>query len=716
MSNLNYQQRIDLFFNLFKGRRDIYPIWWRNSKTGTSGYSFVCKNEWKKPICLKAKGQKCKDCNSRQNTEFTKEIVEKHLLGQIIAGIYPMLEDNTTYFLAVDFDRSGWEKESKNFIGICQKYKIPVYLERSRSGNGGHVWIFYNEKYSANKSRVIAFALLEQAGIVSSLSKEQSFDRIFPNQDTLTLNGYGNLIALPLQSAARKEGNSLFLNNETLEPYENQWEFLQNIQKVDSKFLDNLLKELNHESFANKITTKQLQIYKSNNLVLKKSQLNGELINFIKAELNIPNPEYFTKKSLGKSVYQVPQYFCAIKEDQKNVILPRGFQKKLTEFCIKENIDYKIENEKTKFKLVSFKSKIKPYPYQEQSLREAEKNSEGVIVAPPGAGKTIIGLQIVAEKKVPAIILVHRKQILEQWLERIEAFLGISRKQIGQISATKKQLGEKITIAMMQSLKSIDDKDLAKIGTVIVDECHHIPANTFREIISRFNPQFLYGLTATAKRKHGDENLIFAYIGNVISEIDLALNSNEENTHHPKVSLIETNFSLPFEVNSENLQQVLKTMIFDTQRNELIVKNILNNFKKEKVLVITERKEHADILNLYLRDKIETLVFTGDLTQRQRKIKFDQIKAGHFEVLITTGQIFGEGIDISDLDILFLVFPFSFEGKLIQYIGRIQRSKNQHKKVFDFRDKQIDYFEKMFKKRQKYYNKIKKDKQLQIQI
>jgi len=362
LSSLNYQQRIDLFYELFKGRRDVYPIRWENYKTGARGYSFVCKNEWKKPICLKAKEQKCRDYNSRQNAEFTKKIAEKHLLGQIIAEIYPMLEDNTTYFLAVDFDKSGWEKESQSFVKICQQYKIPAYLERSRSGNGGHVWIFYSKKYPANKSRLIAFSLLTQAGIISSLSKEQSFDRIFPNQDSLTLNGYGNLIALPLQAKARQSYNSLFLDVKNFQPYKDQWNLLQNIKKVDSKFLDNLLQELNNESFTNNITTKQLQIYKSNNLILKKTQLNGALINFIKAELNIPNSEYFTKKRLGKSVYKVPQYFCAIKEDQQNVILPRGFLKKLAEFCIKQHIDYKIENEKTKFKSVSFKSKIKPYP------------------------------------------------------------------------------------------------------------------------------------------------------------------------------------------------------------------------------------------------------------------------------------------------------------------------------------------------------------------
>jgi len=712
LNNLNYQERIKLFYDLFKGRRDVYPVYWKSTKTGKSGYSPVCINEWERPICLKTRGGKCKDCNFRENAEFTKEIVEKHLLGKIVAGIYPMMEDNTTYFLAVDFDKKEWKKEVINFLEACKEYDMPAYLERSRSGDGGHVWIFFTDKYPAIKSREIAFYLLEKSGIISSLSKEQSFDRVFPNQDILSLKGYGNLIALPLQAESRKENNSVFVDPETFKPYEDQWSFLQNIKKVSPEFLDKLLNNIDKGNLVKDCNIKKLQIFQSNCIKLKKSQLNRKLINFIKEELNIPNPEYFSKKRLGKSVYKIPQYFCAIKEEEKEISIPRGFLRKLIEFCIKESINYELKTEKQKYESVSFKSKIKPYSHQEDILRESEKYPEGVIVAPAGSGKTIIGLQIIAEKKLPAIILVHRKQIFEQWIEKIESFLNIHKKDIGQISATKKKLGEKINVAMMQSLKSIENKELHQFGTVIVDECHHIPANTFRECIERFTPKYLYGLTATAKRKHGDENLIFAYIGDIISEIEL----KEENKSQviSKVEIIETLFYLPFEVNSNNLQQALKILIFDSRRNELIAEKILENVENGKCLVITERKDHTEILNLYLKEKVETLVFTGELTPKQRKIKFDQIKFGNFEVLIATGQIFGEGVDIASLDILFLVFPFSFEGKLIQYIGRIQRSENENKKVFDFRDVSITYFDRMFKQRKKYYDKIKRDKQLKL--
>jgi len=692
-----------LFFNLFEGRRDIFPIHWKSSKTQKSGYTPVCINEWKRGICLKLQKGKCKDCSFRKYKSFTEKETEEHLLGKIIAGVYPMLEDNTTHFLAIDFDKKGWEEESRKFLAICAEYKIPACLERSRSGNGGHVWIFYTEKYPAVKSRIIAFYLLQEAGIVSAYSKEQSFDRIFSNQDTLSLQGFGNLIALPLQAEARKGGNSEFIDPETLLPFFDQWELLQNIKKVNPKFLDSLVKKFEkNDSIIEDSKTSKLQIFQINNIQLRKSQLNGKLIKFIKEELNIPNPEYFSKKRLGKSVYKTPQYFCAIKENAKTIFLPRGFVRKLTEFCIKNDIPYILENSRVKFKKVKFNSKISLYPYQEPVFELAQKYPEGVILAPPGTGKTIIGLQIIAEKKLPALILVHRKQILEQWLERIESFLGIHKRKIGQIHGAKKKIGDKITVAMLQSLNSVDEKKLLKIGTVIVDECHHIPAKTFNETIQTLCPKYLYGLTATAKRKHNDEKLIFAYIGDIIAEVEFDEQTSKRNAN---IQIIDTAFSLPFVVNSDNLQQALKIMIFDTQRNQLIKEKILENLDAGKILIITERKEHVDVLNLYLREKVETITFTGDLSKKKREVKIKQIESENFQVLIATGQVFGEGIDIHNLDTLFLVFPFSFEGKLIQYIGRIQRSENK-KQVFDFRDLNIEYFERMFKQRNKHYKKL----------
>lgn len=296
--------------------------------------------------------------------------------------------------------------------------------------------------------------------------------------------------------------------------------------------------------------------------------------------------------------------------------------------------------------------------------------------------------------------------MLNQWIERIESFLGIPETEIGQISGRKKKLGKQITVAMMQSLvkmATIDDLT-SQFGTIIIDECHHIPAKTFRELIVKFNPYYLYGLTATPKRKYNDEKLIYFYIGDIIAEIDP---NKEKSTVARAITLQikQTDLSVPFDYKIDEFETLSKILTFDSSRNNMITEDILNQVKEgRKILVLTERREHVETLNLYLQSQCEVITLTGGDSISKRKVKTEQIKLGHFQVLIATGQLFGEGIDLPLLDSLFIVYPFSFEGKLIQYIGRIQRSKNQQM-IFDYHDKNIDYFDKLFKKRRTFYRK-----------
>ena len=322
-------------------------------------------------------------------------------------------------------------------------------------------------------------------------------------------------------------------------------------------------------------------------------------------------------------------------------------------------------------------------------------------------------MELISKKSQPTLILVHRKQLLDQLIERIQSFLGIPKKDIGQISGTKKTIGKEITVAMMQSLIRIKDVEKEKLvnafGTIIIDECHHIPAKTFRELITQFNPYYLYGLTATPKRKYNDEKLIYYYIGEILTTID----SNQETTKskrksnekHTVVGIHETSLSVPFDRKIDTFEVLSKVLIYDSNRNMLIMQNIIKHVMAgKKILVLTERKEHVEILNLYLKSHCEVTTLTGDDSASKRKIKIEQLNLGHFQVLIATGQLLGEGLDLPILDCLFLVYPFSFEGKLIQYIGRIQRSENQ-KIIVDYRDPNVPFFEKLFSKRQSYYKK-----------
>jgi superfamily II DNA or RNA helicase len=379
------------------------------------------------------------------------------------------------------------------------------------------------------------------------------------------------------------------------------------------------------------------------------------------------------------------------------------------QFCNKESIPYKIIDKREKKEPIDFDSTIELLDHQEIALERIREKDFGVIVSPPGSGKTIIGLEIIAEKRQPALIIVHRKQLLDQWIERIQDFLKIQKKEIGQIGNQKKKIGKHITIAMIQSISRIDDfSEIGNaFGTIIIDECHHIPAKSFREAIVNFNAFYLYGLTATPKRKNNDQKLIFVYIGNVLHQVNQTEFLAERNIK-TEINIKETELFAPFDYKIDKYETISRILVHDTQRNSLILRDIEENANRFKtILVLSERKTHVDILNLYLKDKFETITIHGEDSESSRKSKIEQIKQGHFKIVISTGQYFGEGIDISNLECLFIVYPFAFEGKLIQYIGRIQRSENRPV-IFDYRDSKIDYFEKMFKQRNRYYKKLLK--------
>ena len=722
--NEKQTQQIQLFKSFFRGREDVFAVRWENGKK--SGYMPAYTYDPYLYRTHKMRGGTFQNYPDKRYLPLSDKEIEKHLKGEQLVGIYPLLKENTSWFIAADFDDDNWLEECKTFLKVCIENEIPAYLERSRSGHGGHIWIFFEQPYPSIRSRKIILSLLQKSGVFSVFDKSSSFDRLFPNQDFHSGKGLGNLIALPLYKKTLEEGNSCFLDLNTFQPIQNQFDFLKNIQRITIKKLDELYQSiltLTDSASGNLITTNsthtellsdKLTITLNNVVKINRNGLSTLLINFLKDELNFANTEYFIKKKVGKNTFDTERYFQFVEETENEVIVPRGFLGKLIRFCNENNILYIFNDMRKKLKNIDFQFNAKLREHQQSAIEIASKKDFGVIVAPPGSGKTIVGLKIISDRSQPALIIVHRKQLVEQWIERIETFLGIPKHEIGRIGQGKSKIGNKITIATIQSLskelnKPESDSFTNSFGTVLVDECHHIPAKTYRDTIAKLPTYYLYGLTATPFRKYNVGKIIFFHLGEIIVEIKPTEISSYKQA---KIIIRNTGLDIPFNSKTDQFETLSKILVHDSTRNRLILEDIFVELKLgKKVVIITERKEHIDTLNQYLKQSYETLTLSGDDSESSRNQKWKTLKEGNYQVLITTGQYFGEGSDLQNANSLSLVYPFAFEGKLIQYIGRVQRSEVTPT-IYDYRDIKIDYLNKLFLKRNIYYRKIEKQASL----
>jgi len=715
--NIHISEQARIFKSVFLGREDVFAIRWE--KGSKSGYMPAYHYDPYMFRLHKNKGGSFQNYEDKSLLPFSDEQIMKHLRGEQYIGIYPLLKDNTSWFIAADFDKDNWLDECRVFIEFCKKHNITAYLERSRSGKGGHVWVFFDQAYPAFRSRKIFISILQESGVISIFDKSSSFDRLFPNQDYLSGKGFGNLIALPLHKQTWENGNACFINIETAKPVNDHWKFIENIKKVTVQELDSLFEKLTNTYLQkeNKETSNSsgnLTITLTHKLKISRTGMPTELINFLRDELNFYNSAYFVKKQMSRNLKDTERYFNFIEDTEQEVSIPRGMTGALLAFCAKYSIKHEFKDDRQKLDTVKYNCNLMLREHQKLALNEVQRKDFGVIVAPPGSGKTIIGLKIISEKQQPALIIVHRKQIAQQWIERIEAFLDIPRKEIGKIGQGKAKIGKHVTIAMIQTLaKKLDKHDMEGLnnayGTIIIDECHHVPAKTYRDTIAKLNTYYLYGLTATPFRKYNDGKLIYINIGKIISEVKP---QEIENYKVPKIVIRNTELDVPFNSRTDQFEVLSKILIHDSNRNRLILKDVVEELNSgKKVIIITERKEHINSLYQYLKQQYEALTLSGDDNETSRNLKWKTLKSGNYQVLITTGQFFGEGSDLQNAECLFLTYPFSFKGKLIQYIGRVQRSEISPT-IYDYRDHKIDYLNKLFLKRNTYYRQFEKQRTL----
>lgn len=533
--NISSEEKVKIFMEIFKGRTDLYAKRWTSNKTGKSGYSPVCKNEFSAYKCDKPR-IKCNECPYRELLPLTEDVVLKHLKGDITIGIYPLLPGDLCNFLAIDFDKKTYEKDVIAFWNTCDDLGIPIYVEKSRSGDGAHVWIFFEESISARIARKMGNILLTKTMEKASLDLD-SYDRLFPNQDTMPKGGFGNLIALPFQGKSSKSGNTVLVDK-YFDVQDNQLDILTNIKRIKSdeiyefidKYKEDDYKEPEPEEISdddipkkdnikNTLFTNNIECIIENQIYIKKLKLLPNEITYLKRLASFTNPKFYELQKLRMPIFYktTPRIISCFEEDDRFLILPRGCLEKIKEICEKSNVKLIIKDKREKGIETEYNFIGKLNKKQENAMNELITHETGVLCATTGFGKTVIGANIISKLKTNTLVIVNRNNLLEQWKERLSYFLDTNKKEIGQCGASKEKLNGKLDVASFQALFKKDNiEEIVKnYGLVIVDECHHVAAFSFEKVLKAIRSKYVYGLTATPTRKDGWHKIIYMQCGDI---------------------------------------------------------------------------------------------------------------------------------------------------------------------------------------------------------
>jgi superfamily II DNA or RNA helicase len=744
------QDKIKLYRRLFRGREDVYPRRFESIKTGKSGYQPVCKNEWARGICNKPQ-VKCSSCDHCEYVPLTDQIIEWHLRGEasdgnrkdFTIGIYPMLSDEICWFLAADFDKSSWQEDSIAFAQTCTEMGISFALERSRSGNGGHVWLFFEEPIPCMKARAIGSYIITETMERRPELGLDSYDRFFPNQDSLPHGGLGNLIALPLQKKPRENGNSIFLD-ENFEPYTDQWQYLSSIQKIDRDTVESLFQKACHSGrivgLRIPVTEEDdrpwetppsgekktriigpfpecIQIVLANQIFISKNGLSPSLRNALIRVAAFQNPEFYQKQAMRMPTYNIPRIICRAEDFDQHIALPRGCLDDMKELLERLNIRADISDKQFLGEHIDMKFKGQLYPEQNEATRSLLEHDNGILAATTAFGKTVVACYVIAQRQVNTLILVHRRQLQEQWKVRLEQFLDVGSHRVGLIGAGKRKPTGQIDIAIIQSLsKKGKVEDLvANYGHLVVDECHHISAPSFEAITRQFKGKYIIGLSATVTRKDGHHPIIYMNCGPVRYTVSAKSQAQKRSFTH-KLIVRTTQFELPPELQSKEkmtINDFYSALMVNIPRNAMILEDIMEALYAGRFpVLLTERREHLEYFSEILRDRVDNLiVFKGGMGKKQlteAQDKLNAIPESRSSLILATGRFLGEGFDHSRLDTLFLALPVSWKGTIAQYAGRLHRDHHSKSEViiYDYADMKVPMLAKMFDRRLAGYRAI----------
>ena len=729
-NGLSQTAKVQLFRRLFRGRDDIYPVRWIN-KAGKPGYSPLCANKWKPGVC-KLPVIKCSACSHSLYAPITDDIIRQHLRGEITAGVYPLLVDNRCHFLAIDFDDAHWREDARAVLQTCLDNALPAALEISRSGEGAHLWLFFANATLARDARRLGAALISATCARTRQLALKSYDRLFPNQDTMPKGGFGNLIALPLQKEPRDLGRSVFVDA-NLQQLPDQWAFLENIRPLPQSLIETVLTKLVGDrhpldiAYAevpqenvdapwvrpakpdvklNGIMPKAVRATMAAQLFIEKAGLPQPLMNRLIRVAAFQNPEFYKLQAAHRSTWNTPRIISRAENHEKFLSLPRGCLSDVEALLATNRIELRLEDARSVGQRMNATFNGVLRPDQQEALEAITKHDFGMLIAPTAFGKTVTAAAVIAKRKVSTLVIVHRADLMRQWQERLGSFVGLDDQKIGLIGAGKKKPTGMLDIAVIQSLARRDDLPelFSQYGQVIIDEAHHLTAATFEAVLKQANSRYVLGLSATPVRSNGHHPIIFMQSGPV-------RHIAKRPAHVPDQLMVRVrHLPTPAIPPNASIQEVIRLLSVDADRNARIVADATTALKNgRKVLLLTKRTEHLDLLHAQLAHvEFPCFMLHGRMKTKERQAIIKALAelphdAPH--ILLASAQLVGEGFDHAPLDTLILTLPISWTGTLQQYAGRLHRDHANKSDIliYDYVEQDHAQLYRMWEKRQRGY-------------
>jgi superfamily II DNA or RNA helicase len=735
-------EKVTLFRGLFRGRDDVFAKLWVNPRTDRKGYAPACANEWVRGVCDKPR-VKCGECPNQAFIPISDQVVLDHLQGRHVIGVYPLLEDDTCWFLAADFDEESWADDVAAFIETSRTVGLPAAVERSRSGNGAHVWFFFAAPVAAAAARRMGCYLITETMSRRHQLAMASYDRLFPNQDTLPRGGFGNLIALPLQREARERGNAVFVDD-CLAAHADQWAYLASLSRIAPTTVEAIAREAvargqviglriastgeeegatPWESLPSRRPRparieeplpSEVRAVLAQRIFIEKAGLPSAFLNQIKRLAAFQNPEFYKRQKMRLSTALTPRVIACAEEHPQHVALPRGSVGDLRDLLAEHGVGLRLDDQRVLGESLKARFDGHLIEVQERAAKSLHASDLGVFVAPPGVGKTVVGTYLAATRGRSTLVLVHRKPLLDQWVGQLSLFLGLPPKAIGQIGGGRRTPTGRLDVAMLQSLvrDGVVDDIVAAYGHVIVDECHHVPAASFERVMGEVKARYITGLTATPYRRDGHQPIIHMQCGPVRFAIDPKSEAARRPFEH-RLICRETTFRAGGLGSEASIQELYAAIAADGRRNELILNDVIGALEQGRSpILLTERRDHLECFAARLRGFARHLVvLQGGVTAKARRAAKAQLAAiprDEERLILATGRYIGEGFDDARLDTLFLAMPVSWKGTLVQYTGRLHRLSpgKTEVRIYDYVDSAIPLLARMFQRRLRGYRAI----------